>query len=64
MANWDALPEEIKPIVNKVINETREYRKASANYYRYAVIGRGYNGKTVSVYVLKGIRLEAMINSK
>jgi hypothetical protein len=62
MADWDVLSEKIKPIVNKVINETREYGKASANYYGYTVIGKAnISGKSVHAYVLKGIRLEAII---
>lgn len=62
MAKWDALQEEIKPIVNKVIKETREYGKASANYNGYTVIGKAnVSGKSVRIYILKGIQLEAIL---
>ncbi len=62
MMYWDTLPKEIKPIINNVINETREYGKASANYFGYNIIGKtNISGKSVHVYVLKGIRLEAVI---
>jgi len=62
MADWDTLPEDIKPVINKIGNETREYGKASANYYGYKVIGKSNIGdKSVYIYVLKGIRLEAVI---
>lgn len=62
MADWDVLSEKIKPIVNNVINETREYGKASANYNGYTVTGKAnISEKSVHVYVLKGIRLEAII---
>ena len=62
MANWDKLPENIKPIINEVYNETREYGKASANYKGYTIIGKvDVKGKSVNLYVLKGIRLQAII---
>ena len=62
MADWNALPKSIRSVINKVIDETKQYGKASANYYGYTVIGRvQIGGKSVYVYVLKGIRLEAMI---
>ncbi|MHB8281225.1 MAG: hypothetical protein ACYDDE_00300 [bacterium] len=62
-AGWNNLPNGIKPVINNVIAETRQYGKASANYYGYRVIGtaQAYNGNTVYVYVLNGIKLEAMM---
>ena len=62
MANWDKLPENIKPIINEVYNETREYGKANANHKGYTIIGKAdVKGKSVNLYVLKGILLEAII---
>ena len=62
MAGWDNLPRGIKPIINNAIAEARQYGKASANYYGYRVIAKtgAYVG-TVFVYVLNGIKLEAMM---
>ncbi|MHB8282911.1 MAG: hypothetical protein ACYDDE_08965 [bacterium] len=62
MAGWNNLPNGIKPVINNVIAETRQYGKASADYYGYRVIGKvqAY-GRTVYVYVLNGIKLEAMM---
>ena len=52
MADWDTLPENIKPIINEVYNETREYGKASANYQGYIVVGKAdINSKSVNLYV-------------
>jgi hypothetical protein len=43
-------------------NESRKYGKASANYQGYTVIGKAnISGKSIHAYVLKGIRLEAVI---
>jgi hypothetical protein len=63
IVGWNNLPNGIKPVINNVIAETRQYGKATANYYGYRVIGtaQAYNGNTVYVYVLKGIKLEKMI---
>ncbi|MHB1702811.1 MAG: hypothetical protein ACYCS0_01140 [bacterium] len=63
MAGWDNLPNGIKPVINNVIAETKQYGKATANYYGYRVIGKAqaYNGNMVYVYVLNGIKLEAMM---
>jgi hypothetical protein len=63
MAGWNNLPNGIKPVINNVIAETRQYGKASANYYGYRIIGRAqaYNSNAVYVYVLNGIKLEAMM---
>jgi hypothetical protein len=63
MAGWNNLPRDIKPVINNVIAETRQYGKATANYYGYRVIGKAqaYNGNAVYVYVLNGIKLEAII---
>jgi len=63
MTGWNNLPNGIKPVINNVIAETRQYGKATANYYGYRVIGKAlvYNGNTVYVYVLNGIKLEAMM---
>ncbi|MHB1646611.1 MAG: hypothetical protein EVG15_09830 [Candidatus Acididesulfobacter diazotrophicus] len=62
-AGWNNLPNGIKPIVNNLIAETRQYGKAIANYNGYRMIGKAqvYNGKAVYVYVLNGIKLEAMM---
>ncbi len=62
-AGWNNLPKGIKPVINNVIQEARQYGKATANYYGYRVIGKAqvYNGNTVYVYVLNGIKLEAMM---
>ncbi|MHB1645889.1 MAG: hypothetical protein ACYCSW_05195 [bacterium] len=62
-AGWNNLPNGIKPVINNVIQETRQYDKASANYYGYRIIGkmRVYNGNIVYIYVLNGIKLEAMM---
>jgi len=63
MAGWENLPNGIKPVINNVIQEARQYGRASANYYGYRVIGKAqaYNSNVVYVYVLNGIKLEAMI---
>ena len=62
MAGWNNLPKEIKPVINNVIAEARQYGKATANYYGYRIIAKtgAYVG-TVFVYVLNGIKLEAMM---
>ena len=62
MAGWDNLPKGIKPVINNVIQQARQYGKATANYYGYMVIAKtgAYVG-TVFVYVLSGIKLEAMM---
>ncbi|MCL4546177.1 MAG: hypothetical protein M1576_00325 [Deltaproteobacteria bacterium] len=61
MAGWNNLPRGIKPVINNVIVETRQYGKATANYYGYRVIGtaQAYNGNAGYIYVLNGIKLEA-----
>ena len=62
MAGWDNLPSGIKSVINNTIQEARQYGKATANYYGYRVIAKtgAYVG-TVFVYVLNGIKLEAMM---
>jgi hypothetical protein len=61
-AGWNNLPNGIKPVINNVIAETKQYGKASANYYGYRVIGnKQAYGNMVYVYVLNGIKLEAMM---
>ncbi len=62
MAGWDNLPKGIKPVINNTIQEARQYGKATANYYGYRVIAKtgAYVG-TVFVYVLNGVKLEAMM---
>jgi hypothetical protein len=62
-AGWNNLPRGIKPVINNVIAETKQYGKATANYYGYRVVGtaQSYNSNTVYVYVLNGIKLEAMM---
>ena len=53
MADWDNLPKCIKPAINNVIAEARQYSKASADYYGYKLIAKtGAYGGTVFVYVL------------
>ena len=61
MAGWDNLPSGIKPVINNTIQQARQYGKATANYYGYKVIAKtgAYVG-TVFVYVLNGIKLEAI----
>ena len=61
-AGWDNLPREIKPVINNAIQDVRQFGKATANYYGYRVIAKtgAYIG-TVYVYVLNGIKLEAMM---
>ena len=62
MAGWNNLPKGIKSVINNVIAETRQYGKASADYYGYRVIGAGQTyGRAVYIYVLNGIKLEAMM---
>jgi hypothetical protein len=56
------LPNGIKPVINNAIQQARQYGKATADYYRYRIIAKtgAYVG-TVFVYVLNGIKLEAMM---
>ena len=62
MAGWDNLPNGIKPFINNTIQEARQYGKAMANYYGYRIIAKtgAYVG-TVFVYVLNGMKLEAIM---
>ena len=62
MAGWNNLPQGIKPVINNTIQEARQYGHANADYYGYRVIAKtgAYVG-TVFVYVLNGIKLEAMM---
>ena len=62
MAGWDNLPKGIKSVINNTIQEARQDDKATANYYGYRIIAKtgAYVG-TVFVYVLNGIKLEAMM---
>ena len=62
MAGWDNLPQGIKPVINNTIVQARQFGKATANYYGYRVIAKtgAYVG-TVFVYVLNGIKLEAIM---
>ena len=62
MAGWGSLPKGIKPVINSTIAQARQYGKAEANYYGYRVIAKtgAYVG-TVFVYVLNGIKLEAIM---
>ena len=62
MAGWENLPKGIKPVIDNTIQQARQYGKATANYYGYRVIAKmgAYVG-TVFVYVLNGIKLEAMM---
>ena len=62
MAGWNNLPKGIKPVINNTIAQARQYGKASANYYGYSVIAKtGVYVGTVFVYVLNGIKLEAIM---
>ena len=62
MAGWDNLPRGIKPVINNTVQEARRYGRATANYYGYRVIAKtGANLHSVYVYVLNGIKLEAMM---
>ncbi len=65
MAGWDNLPKGIKPVINNVISEARQYGKATANYNGYRIIAKtgAYVG-TVFVYVLNGIKLEAIYEDR
>ena len=62
MAGWNNLPQGIKPVINNAVQEARQYGHANANYYGYRIAARtgAYIG-TVFVYVLNGIKLEALI---
>ena len=62
MAGWDNLPRGIKPVINNTVQEARQYGHATADYYGYRVVAKtgAYVG-TVFVYVLNGIKLEAMM---
>ena len=61
-AGWNNMPQGIKPVIDSAVREARQFGKATADYYRYRVIARtgAYIG-TVFVYVLNGIKLEAMM---
>lgn len=62
MAGWNNLPRGIKPVISNTVQEARQYGHANANYYGYRIIAKtgAYVG-TVFVYVLNGIKLEAMM---
>ena len=62
MAGWNNLPRGIKPVISNTVQEARQYGHATANYYGYRVIARtGAAIGTVFVYVLNGIKLEAVM---
>ena len=62
MAGWNNLPQGIKPVINNTVQEARQYGRATADYYGYRVVARtGANFHSVYVYVLNGIKLEAMM---
>ena len=62
MAGWDNLPKGIKPVINNTIQEARQFGKADVDYYGYRVIAKtGAYVETVFVYVLNGIKLEAIM---
>ena len=65
MAGWDNLPIGMKPVINNIIQEARQYGKATANYYGYRIIAKtgAYVG-TAFVYVLNGIKLEAIYGGR
>ena len=62
MAGWNNLPRGIKPVISNTVQEARQYGHANANYYGYRVKARtgAYVG-TIYVYVLNGIKLEAIM---
>jgi hypothetical protein len=61
-AGWNNLPNGIKPVINNVVSEAKQYGKATANYYGYRVIGKKQAyGNTVYIYVLNGIKLESIM---
>ena len=62
-AGWDNLPSGIKPVINDTIQEARQYGKATANYYGYRVVAKTgvYIGQ-ITVYILNGIKLTAIMN--
>ena len=65
MAGWNNLPQGIKPIINNTVQEARQFGKATANYYGYRVIAKtGAYARTVFVYVLNGIKLEAIYRGR
>ena len=61
-AGWNNLPRGIKPIINNIVQEARQFGRATADYYGYRVVARtgAYVG-TIYVYVLNWIKLEALI---
>ena len=62
MAGWNNLPVGLKPVINNAVEEAKQYGQATADYYSYKVIAKtGVYEKTVFVYILNGIKLEAMI---
>lgn len=62
MAGWNNLPRGIKPVISNTVQEASRYGRATANYYGYKVIAKtGAYIRTVFVYVLNGIKLEAMM---
>lgn len=62
MAGWDNLPRGIKPVIDSAIRETRQYGSADAEWYEYRVVAKtGAYINSVYVYVLNGIKLEAMM---
>ena len=62
MAGWNNLPRGIKPVIESAVREAKQYGSVNADYYGYRVVVRtgAYVG-TVFVYVLNGIKLEAMM---
>ena len=61
-AGYNNLPKGIKPVINNVVSEAKQYGKASANYNGYRIIGKKQAyGNAVYIYVLNGIKLEAMM---
>ena len=62
MAGWNNLPQGIKPVINNTVQEARQYGHATADYYGYRVIAKtGAAIGSVFVYVLNGIKLEAIM---
>jgi len=63
-SNITGLPNGIRPIINNIVQEARQYGKASANYYGFRVVGKtqAYNNK-VYIYVLYGIELQDILTN-
>jgi len=63
-SNITGLPNGIKPVINNIVQEARQYGKATADYYGYRIVGKtqAYNNK-VYIYVLYGIELQNILTN-